>query len=170
MVGRDKCLEVGMNDHIGKPIEPEELWQTLKKWISPAQSSRADGRASPPSALPSLSDVAGLNAADGLKRAMDKPSLYRTILRKFVQSEASAPERIREALKQGDVEAALRLAHTLKGTAGTIGAVIVQQTAASLESALAGGAAEQAVAATLADLQRDVSTLCRDLAVFIAEK
>ncbi len=83
---------------------------------------------------------------------------------------ASAPERIREALQQGDVEAAVRLAHTLKGTAGTIGAVIVQQTAANLESALAGGATEQSVVATLADLQRDVSTLCRDLTAFIAEK
>lgn len=167
---RDKCLAAGMNDHIGKPIEPEELWQKLKKWMSPGQSASADGRAVPSSTLTSLSQVAGLNADDGLKRAMNKPALYKTILKKFVQSEASAPERIREALQQGDVEAAVRLAHTLKGTAGTIGAVIVQQTAASLESALAGGATEQAVVATLADLQRDVSTLCRDLTAFIAEK
>jgi two-component system sensor histidine kinase/response regulator len=30
---RDRCLEAGMNDHIAKPIEPEELFRVLAQWI-----------------------------------------------------------------------------------------------------------------------------------------
>jgi CheY-like chemotaxis protein len=32
---RQRCLAAGMNDHIAKPIEPEDLWKTLLKWIKP---------------------------------------------------------------------------------------------------------------------------------------
>jgi CheY-like chemotaxis protein len=32
---RDHCLAAGMNDHIAKPIEPEDLWKVLLKWVKP---------------------------------------------------------------------------------------------------------------------------------------
>jgi PAS domain S-box-containing protein len=31
---REKCIEAGMNDHIGKPVDPERLFETLLKWLS----------------------------------------------------------------------------------------------------------------------------------------
>jgi two-component system, sensor histidine kinase and response regulator len=40
---RDRCLEAGMNDHIAKPIEPEELFRVLAQWI---RSGRVNQRAS----------------------------------------------------------------------------------------------------------------------------
>jgi two-component system sensor histidine kinase/response regulator len=32
---RDRCMAAGMNDHVAKPIEPEDLWKALLKWIKP---------------------------------------------------------------------------------------------------------------------------------------
>jgi len=32
---RERCLAAGMNDHVAKPIEPEDLWKVLLKWIPP---------------------------------------------------------------------------------------------------------------------------------------
>jgi CheY-like chemotaxis protein len=40
---RDRCLEAGMNDHIAKPIEPEELFRVLAQWI---RSGSANQKAS----------------------------------------------------------------------------------------------------------------------------
>ena len=36
---RDRCIRAGMNDHVAKPIDPENLWKALLKWIKPRQST-----------------------------------------------------------------------------------------------------------------------------------
>jgi CheY-like chemotaxis protein len=34
---REKCLKAGMNDYVSKPIDPDELFFTLVKWIKPGE-------------------------------------------------------------------------------------------------------------------------------------
>jgi len=34
---RQKCIDAGMNDHIGKPVDPDQLFETLLKWLSRSQ-------------------------------------------------------------------------------------------------------------------------------------
>ncbi|HOL65320.1 MAG TPA: response regulator, partial [Accumulibacter sp.] len=36
---RERCFEVGMNDHIGKPVAPEVLYSTLLSWLDKVASS-----------------------------------------------------------------------------------------------------------------------------------
>jgi CheY-like chemotaxis protein len=36
---RQVCLDAGMNDHIGKPVDPERLFETLLKWLLHAYPS-----------------------------------------------------------------------------------------------------------------------------------
>jgi CheY-like chemotaxis protein len=31
---RQVCIEAGMNDHIGKPVDPDKLFETLLKWLT----------------------------------------------------------------------------------------------------------------------------------------
>ena len=61
---------------------------------------------------------------------------YRRLLNKFVDNQADAIEGIRSACEGGDNELAVRLAHTLKGVSGSIGAGTLQSVAAALEGAL----------------------------------
>jgi PAS domain S-box-containing protein len=35
---RQICIEAGMNDHIGKPVNPDKLFETLLKWLSPTRA------------------------------------------------------------------------------------------------------------------------------------
>jgi len=40
-VDRERCLEAGMNDHIAKPIEPEELFRVLAQWIRSGSANQS---------------------------------------------------------------------------------------------------------------------------------
>jgi len=86
-----------------------------------------------------LPTVEGLDTADGLLRVAGNRSLYLRLLRQFVTQQAEAPASIAEALSAGDRAMAERLAHTVKGVAGNLGAGPVQAAAGALEHAIAAG-------------------------------
>src|SRR6185503_13879339 len=62
--------------------------------------------------------------------------LYAKILRQFAEQQGPAVEQVADALTKGDHALAERVAHTLKGVAGNIGATGVQSAAAALERAI----------------------------------
>ncbi|HEY4161663.1 MAG TPA: response regulator [Dongiaceae bacterium] len=141
---REKCLEAGMNDHVGKPIDPVSLFAMLTKWIRPR--SQAGGDSAPASDRrfgevqapldARIRNIDGLDTALGLARATGIRALYLSLLRKFAATQAEAPRRLSAALAAGDTATALRLAHTAKGLAGTIGATALQGQAEALETAI----------------------------------
>ncbi len=143
---RNRCLESGMNDYLAKPINPDALWSALLTWVRPRYDAADDPPAPvepPPKPGPDLTElpsgIPGLDINGGVKRLLGKRRLYLDLLRKFVAGQKEAPDRIRTALDAGDAATAERCAHTLKGTAGNIGAVAVQDAAAAVEFAIRGG-------------------------------
>jgi two-component system sensor histidine kinase/response regulator len=72
----------------------------------------------------------------GLRRVLGKKPVYLSMLRRFVVAQKSSAADICMALIHEDSALAERLAHTLKGASGTIGAAGVQQLAAELEDAI----------------------------------
>ena len=86
-----------------------------------------------------LPDIDGLDTADGLKRVGNNIRLYRKLLAKFRDSNTKSAEQIRRALTDGDMELAQRLAHTVKGVSGNLGALEMQTAAANLESQIIQG-------------------------------
>jgi two-component system sensor histidine kinase/response regulator len=141
---RQKCLDAGMNGHVSKPIDPTSLFETLERFVSPAMKGRAVPTQEPtPAAVAeadTLPEVPGLNTADGLVRVAGNQKLYRKLLRQFSTTEADAAQRIAAALAENDRARAERMAHTIKGVAGNIGAPVVQNAAANLERAIKGSA------------------------------
>ena len=91
---------------------------------------------------------------------MGKQARYLALLRDFSATQADAPTRIKAALAAGDSAGAERIAHTLKGLAGTIGANILQQQAHTLEEAVrSGGDAAAALPSVQAALSRLLAAL-----------
>jgi HPt (histidine-containing phosphotransfer) domain-containing protein len=79
-----------------------------------------------------------VDVAGALKRVAGNKRLYRSLLEQFAAKQSDTDARIADALANGDREAAERLAHTLKGTAGNLGIGAVQATAGKLEKAIRG--------------------------------
>jgi HPt (histidine-containing phosphotransfer) domain-containing protein len=127
-----------MCDHIAKPIDPQALYSTLRRWLGRRTPTEA---AAPVLGVAGLDAVEDLNQAAGLRYAGGNRELYLRVLRQFAQKEADAAARVSAALAAGDRGTALRIAHTVKGLAGSVGLGALQADAARLEEALRGGGA-----------------------------
>ena len=171
---RERCLAAGMNDYVAKPIDPDELWRVLLRRIPPRVARGAAGNADTPVPRPQQvgallpQDIPGLDAALGLARAAGKPALYRKLLQKFVALEQGAVAQVLAALDAGDEVGAERAAHTLKGTAGSIGATQLQAGAEQLEQALRERVPRDALGPLLAACSARLDPLVAALAQWLA--
>ena len=134
---REKVMEVGMNDHISKPINVREMFAIMAKWITPSEPLResAGSHQSVNSETIEIPQLPGIDTAAGLTTCQGNRKLYQKLLIKFRHGEADFVEQFREAQQSGDPQAATRCAHTLKGVAGNIAASEVQKAAEALEFA-----------------------------------
>jgi two-component system sensor histidine kinase/response regulator len=148
---RDHCLAYGMNGHIAKPIDPALLFDTLGK-IARRIPETVGARQAPAAAHSDVPSIDGLDRADGLRRVGGNAKLYSKLLRDFASQQAEAVEAIRAALGANDLECATRLAHTLKGVAGNLGAGPVQAAAAAVEEMLRKGPPIDGIDAALGQL------------------
>jgi two-component system sensor histidine kinase/response regulator len=132
---RERCLAAGMNDHISKPIDPAVLFETVGRFYKPhpLTTSSSSSSSKPPASPDELPAIAGLDTTDGLARVAGNRKLYLKLLRQFSEQQGPTVAQITAALTNGDVALAERLAHTLKGVAGNIGAKAVQAAAGALE-------------------------------------
>jgi two-component system, sensor histidine kinase and response regulator len=87
----------------------------------------------------SIPDTPAIDVAAGVARLNSDAEMFGRVLRRFAESFAETPDEVRAALHRHDDEGAVRLAHTLKGAAGTIGAGMLQEAALRLEQSLRSG-------------------------------
>jgi len=141
---REKSLAAGMNDHVTKPIDPDELFSALGRWIKPGAREKPEDRCSFVTAAEKREDILpselpGFVLSSGLCRVGGNKQLYVKLLCKFREGQESAVGQIRAALQSGDRETASRLAHTVKGVSGNLGAETLYRAAAELEKAIKEG-------------------------------
>lgn len=137
---REKSIGAGMNAHINKPIDPDEMVSVLRQWI-PAGTSAGTTPDAPFSTqggeAPILPDrLSGFDIEEGLKRLQGNRDLYRKLLIRFANGYAHAPDQLRSAIDEARIDDAQRQAHTLKGVAGNLSAPDLHKTAADLEGVL----------------------------------
>jgi signal transduction histidine kinase/DNA-binding NarL/FixJ family response regulator len=138
------CVQAGMNDHVAKPVDPAALVKVLLRWLPAAKVPLNPSEvvtAAEPTALESLSvaelaAIPGLDVQAGLKVVRGKLSSYQRVLNMFAEGHGRDHQTLQDHLQNSQFELAQRLAHTLKGSAGSIGATQIAQLSADLEQSI----------------------------------
>ncbi|MEO8542165.1 MAG: response regulator, partial [Betaproteobacteria bacterium] len=142
---RQRCMVLGMNGHISKPIDPEVLYATLAEYQVATTSERpgpmtASSSRMAPAAMPQdpieLPQIMGLDISAGLRHTNGNKALYTRLLRGFATDFAGFAGKVETMLQAGGQDEALRQAHTLKGLAATLGAHEIRSLATVFEQRL----------------------------------
>ncbi len=150
------CIDAGMDDVLGKPLEPARLQDVLERFVlrMPVSTAAASVEAPPgPSLAAAPIDLARLGSLAG-----DDAAFMRELLATFRSSAASAVVELRDSLAAGDRERLRHAAHKLKGGSDNIGAGRLRELASLIESGSPNAPIEEltrwteAVAAELAEL------------------
>ncbi len=108
--------------------------------------------------------IAGLNVKQDLHLVQGQASAYQDLLQKFAATHAQDAVQLRECLTHNNTHGAKRIAHTLKGSAGNLGALTVQQHAAALDARIQSGATQDELLPEIGELELALEELFTALA------
>jgi signal transduction histidine kinase/CheY-like chemotaxis protein/HPt (histidine-containing phosphotransfer) domain-containing protein len=164
---REKCLAVGMNDFISKPIDPIKLQQALQQWLpesctqetKPKQTD--DDTIQPADKLEEASlepQVPVFDHTAMSKRLIDDEELVRTVAEAFLGDMTDQIEQLKTAVTDGDCVTIAAQSHKIKGASANVGGIAMSTQAHIMEQA---GKKEDmdTVRQTLPELERNFTLL-----------
>ena len=132
MIGdREKCLEVGMDDYLTKPIVLERLTACLDQWLVCAADPVA--RVITPAVIGDPDAV--FNHAQFLALMLGDAALADTLLQMFLANTPGDIEKLKEAIVSGEGVRVRSAAHFIKGAAANLCAPALNAAAFEIEQA-----------------------------------
>jgi two-component system sensor histidine kinase/response regulator len=146
---RQASLEAGMNDFIVKPVNPKALFSVLVRWLpgkveqtAPAIVSERDTVFKGQGADPErdlrqwLAGKRFMDSKSGLSKVRDDVDHYLRLLSQFDHLHGGDRQRLRLDIHSGLFDSARALAHSIMGSAATLGLNEISDRAEKLESCL----------------------------------
>ncbi|NML24423.1 PAS domain-containing hybrid sensor histidine kinase/response regulator [Zoogloea dura] len=170
---RQHCIEAGMNDHIGKPIDPLKLNAMLRKWLVgqvPSHVSDESKETVPDgSSIEECAPQAHLDYQRGLRQVSNNEELYYQVIEHFVFRHAGAVEQIIAAVRSEDWKGARFLSHNLKGTSSQIGATSLRKFAERLQNLTEFEQAGEELETTLQGARQELLEVIREAHIFLSQ-
>ena len=162
---REACLAAGMNEHVGKPFEIEDLVRVL--WRVTGRTEKAKvvmdiATLTVPPDLLAKAQAQGIQAQEAMDRFMGKTAMFQRISLSFSTKAVALPAQLSAAMASGDLKEATMALHTFKGLAATLGAERLAALGAQGEAITKQG--EALSTAWLNELEQHIATGVRDLA------
>lgn len=141
----ERCLQVGMNGHLSKPIEVDKFYQVLKQFLKSTNTAPQNNHTIDTASLlnevitvsqSDLPTLTGIDLEQAIFRIGGNRKRYFEILRHFIDSQKQELESLSGLIKEQDWVSATRVAHTLKGSAANLGLDELAQLAAKMENDL----------------------------------
>ena len=155
---RAACLAAGMNDHVAKPVDPGRMYDTLLRWL-PARDVSGFAPAPPPApsavspAKPStplldrLAVIEGLDVTMAMRNVAGQVDILQRALSRFTAIYRAGEPRLISPPSPEQQSDWRDACHSVRGAAATIGAAVLAEMAADLESASRAGAGADTLAA-----------------------
>ena len=178
---RAACIAAGMNEHVTKPVDVQAMYAALLRWLpqdvrpqpsAPRTTAAADANPAPVkvpapvAAIPLVDRLAGIPGFDaelGLRFCGNREESLLLVLQQFDALYAKSATTLADDVAAGNRREAHRLAHSLNGASGVIGAERIQKLAAALEVALATRRNDAEVTTAAEQLQFALAALIQAL-------
>jgi two-component system sensor histidine kinase/response regulator len=164
---RDRCLQVGMDDYLSKPLAREDLIAVLDRWLRPTLASPVAVTEQAP-----LLDAAPV-AADTLMSSLDRDALNKIyalerggatglvarLIELYLRESPPLIEALKQADQAGDLAALGAAAHTLKSSSANVGAMKLRALSAELERQARARAVEDAAAGQVEAIEQEFAAV-----------
>ncbi|MGB7848087.1 MAG: response regulator [Candidatus Acidiferrum sp.] len=137
----ERCLVAGMDAYLAKPIRTRDLFALLDRFGGPRQK---EADAGPPAAAGKQTVSHALDLAAALERLEGDRDLFLEVAQVFSSDCPRLLREMRQAIAAGNPKALKQLAHTLKGSSASVGALALSQTSRQIEMLAGSGDIESA--------------------------
>lgn len=157
---RERCLDVGMNDYLSKPIREDELEEMLVKWLG-------DGKVAPTSREASATQIPDTfldrSIIERLKTIAGPQ--FRMLLQTFIDNSVKLSADMQQAYTNQDSDNLAISAHSFKSTTGQVGAMQLAEKLRMIEEEARNG--HLPTAETMAQIHDDKDTLLAVLSDYL---